>query len=236
MNPVPVIVTVVPPALVPDVGEIEVIAGTGAKPNTYPAPWWVLPPIWACGAPATNVAPETATEPPNSSNSAPPVAASFALCVPFAQPPAGLSNTYAAPCPVLAPIAASAAPAMTVLAESATDPPSASPAAPSEAVSFAVCVPFAQPPPGSTNTYAAPCPPFPPIAASGAPATAVPPDTATEAPSSSPAAPSEAVSFAVCVPVDQPPPGSANTYAAPRPPLASTGAPATTVAPDTATE
>ena len=62
--------------------------------------------------------------------------------------------------------------------------------------------------PERSNTYAAPVREF----LSGAPTTAVEPEIATEEPNSSPAAASEAVSFACC---DQVVPERANTYAAP---------------------
>ena len=51
---------------------------------------------------------------------------------------------------------ANGAPATTVLPEIATEKPSWSKAAPSEAVSLAASVSLAQPPEGFTNTYAAP--------------------------------------------------------------------------------
>ena len=122
-------------------------------------------------------------------------------------------------------VVAVAAPAATVdpspdtaIAFPPLSPPRLSWAAPSEAVSFAVwCwgwVPLPQPPPGCTNTYAAPCPAFAPMAASGAPAATVDPspETAIEEPNRSFAAASDAVSVANCsVAPDQPPAGRAKT-------------------------
>jgi hypothetical protein len=71
-------------------------------------------------------------------------------------------------------------PATIVEPDTATEVPRLSYMPPSEAVSFAVCVALAQPPAGSTNTYTAPCPVLAPSVAYGAPATIVPPETATE--------------------------------------------------------
>src|SRR5205807_44496 len=94
--------------------------------------------------------------------------------------------------------------------------------------------------PGSLKTYAAPCSEFELTRAFGAPATIVPPDTATADPSKSDAAPSEAVSLVCCGGLaPHPAAGSLNTYAAPCTefePTPAPAAPATTVAPDTATE
>ena len=77
------------------------------------------------------------------------------------------------------------------------------------------------------------------MSSKGAPATIVSPDTATDQPRSSPAAPSPAVSL-VCVAVAQVPPGGrTNTYADPRSlfvGMSSKGAPATIVSPDTAAD
>ena len=69
---------------------------------------------------------------------------SLAVCVELTQPPAGLTYTYAALLP--------GAPATIVSPSIATDVPNACPAAPSEAVSLAVCVAFAQPDAGFVNT------------------------------------------------------------------------------------
>jgi hypothetical protein len=71
---------------------------------------------------------------------------------------------------------------MTVPPETATDTPSRSREAPSEAVSFAVWVPSAQPERGLTNTYAAPCEALAPAVARSAPAVTVSPKIANDRP------------------------------------------------------
>ena len=76
---------------------------------------------------------------------------------------------------------------------------------------MAVWVSFDQPPAGCVKTYAAPWRSFAPILAPGAPAIAVVPETATELPSRSDLAPSEAVSLAAWVSLDQPPAGCVKT-------------------------
>ena len=57
MNPVPVILTVVPPLVVPDVGVSEVTVGVGAvNVNSWPVPDVAVPPAvvtWTLTAPAT---------------------------------------------------------------------------------------------------------------------------------------------------------------------------------------
>src|ERR1700722_15626352 len=122
-------------------------------------------------------------------------AVSSAVWVALAHPDAGSTNTYAAPSLAVL----FAAPATIVFPDTATDDPRAPPVAPSEAVSSAVWVAFAHPDAGFTNTYTAPCCVLAPTLCEGAPATIVFPDTATDRPSSSSVAPSEAVSSAVWV-------------------------------------
>src|SRR6266545_3854247 len=147
-------------------------------------------------------------------------------------------NTYADPWSTLAPTSSHQAPATTVSPDTATETPSRSHRAPSEAVSFAVSVPLAQPSAGLTNTYTDPWLSLSPTSSSYALATSVSPDSATAQPSRSPAAPSEAVSLAVSVPLAHPSAGLTNTYTAPLPsaPNLSHAALATTVSPDTATD
>src|SRR2546426_793668 len=99
-------------------------------------------------------------------------------------------NTYAAPWFELAPTSAPKAPTTAVSPETPTEVPKMSFAAPSEAVSLAICVASVQPVAGLTNTYSAPWSTWPPTVAKGAPATTVSPATATARASWSNAAPS----------------------------------------------
>src|SRR3954465_6189300 len=73
----------------------------------------------------------------------------------------------------------------------ATDQPKLKFEVPSSGSSFCTCVHAS---PERANTYTAPSPPLPPIVAYGAPITSVSPDTATENPNPSNAAPSSALS------------------------------------------
>src|SRR5262249_49928332 len=152
-------------------------------------------PTGANAAPPTSVSPLIATEPPNESPERP-RALILDVSVVLRHPVPGLRNTYAEPWDPSSP----GAPATTESPLIATELPRPSRSLPSEAVSSAVSVAAAHPPPGLTNTYAAPCPRWPPRA----PPMTVSPSMATDAPSRSTALPSDAVSLAVCVMVAQP--------------------------------
>src|SRR5258708_24491193 len=146
-----------------------------------------------------------ATDTPKRSLAFPSAAVSLAVSVRFAQPPSGLANRYVPPCP---PLLDWSAPTTTAepspLAATAT--PKTSPVPPSEAVSLAAWVPLDQEAPTLENTYAAPCAACPATVANGAPTTTVEasPLKARGSPKRSTAAPSEAVSLATSVTVDQP--------------------------------
>ncbi len=77
-------------------------------------------------------------------------AVSLAVSVPLAQPPAGFDEDVTAA--RVDGTGWGGAPATIVSPAIATDQPSRSDRAPSEAVSLAVCVPLAHPPAGLTNT------------------------------------------------------------------------------------
>ena len=123
--------------------------------------------------------------------------------------------------------------APTAMNSSLTDTacPNQSPAAPSDAVSFAEADVLLHPVSGSVNTYAAPNPS--PFSFPGAPTSTVLPLAETEYPNRSPDAPSDAVSFAEADVSAQPVSGFVKTYATPAPPPP--GVPTTMVSPDTET-
>src|SRR5579859_5566688 len=161
-------------------------------------------------APATTVLPSMLTRQPTKSLLVALATFSCAVSVVSAQPLSGSANPYTAPCPVKEPTVWFGAPTTTLVPLIATDRPKYPCATPSEDVSFAVCVMSPQPLADMTNTYAAPCWKCETVA-KGAPATTAPPLIATKLPRRCPGAPSEAVSFAVCVVLCQPLFGSANT-------------------------
>src|SRR5207253_4541327 len=119
-------------------------------------------------------------------------------------PPAGSTNTYACPwCSVDLTLRAGA-PATMTFPETATDKPKKSSSSPNDTVNSALSWSEpAQPEGGLENTYAAPVLPLWPLA----PTTTVAPETATEMPKSSLAAPSLAVSSAAGALVLAHPPG-----------------------------
>src|SRR3954451_18272773 len=169
--------------------------------NTYTAPCCPLLPSCSLGAPPAIVPLSTASAPPKpATESVGCVGVSFAVSLPSA-------NTYAAPTET----SWNGAPATTVSPDTATEAPSSSCAAASLPVSFAAWWPSAQPPPGLTNTYAAPSASRPEMSAPGAPAATVPPEIATEVPSPSLVAASDAVSTAASVPSAHPAPGFTKT-------------------------
>src|SRR5262249_26732221 len=117
-------------------------------------------------------------------------AISLACCVQVV-PPAGRTNTYAAPGSGFAPPPMNR-PTTAVSPQIATEPPSWSLVRPSDAVSFACCVQIV--PPGvRTNTYAEPWSMLAPMSSPLAPTTTVSRPIATEVPKKSFAAPSDAV-------------------------------------------
>ena len=105
--------------------------------------------------------------------------------------------------------------------------PNQSPAAPSDAVSFAEADVLLHPVSGSVNTYAAPTPS--PFSFPGAPTSTVLPLAETEYPNRSPDAPSDAVNFTEAEVSAQPVLGFVKTYAMPAPPPP--GVPTTMVSP-----
>ena len=96
-------------------------ANSQAIPPGSPSPCRIVP--------ATMVSLESATETPRRSPAAPSEAVSLSVSVPLAQPPAGLTNTYAAPWEALAPTVALDAPATTVSPNTATESPRSFPEA-----------------------------------------------------------------------------------------------------------
>ena len=124
-------------------------------------------------------------------------AVSSAVWVASRQAPAGLTNTYAAPWNACVPTLWEDAPATIVSPEIATVLPSPSEATPSEAVSRAIGVAWAQPAAGRWNTKTSPWASLAPTLRPGAPTASVSPDNATAA-NVSPATPSASVSFAAC--------------------------------------
>ncbi len=186
--------------------------GTGAW-KTYAEPWSTTAPMSSPSAPTASVTPSIATAEPKRSLTAASEATTFAVSVPLAHPPAGCSNTYTepwSPVGVSSPFAPTTTvspliPTVAAKKSGMNGPPA------SEAVSLAVnALVVAQPPPGLTNTYAAPGSPGKKTSLL-APTTTVPPSIATDVPKVSFCAPSEAVSFAVWVPLVQPPAGFSNT-------------------------
>ena len=101
-------------------------------------------------APTTIVSPLTETELPNKSASCPSEELSFAVWVPVAQPPPGLTKTYAEPCATFGPTWSKYAPTATVSPAIDTALPKESPSTPSDALSFAVSVAFTHGPVGLT--------------------------------------------------------------------------------------
>src|SRR4051812_25891550 len=204
--------------------------------NTYAVPSSMFRSKGWPGEPITTVSPDTDTDAPKWSSSTPSPALSLAVWLASSHPAAGLTKTYAFPTSVLPPNVASRAPATTVSPEMATELPSLSPAAPSEAVSSAVGLASSQPDAGLTNTSAAPCSSLVPALWSLLPTTMVSPEIAT-APTTS--AGCDSFSSAVWVALAQPEAGFSYTYATPRlapGPLLCTGALTTSVSPDIATK
>src|SRR5580765_465946 len=117
--------------------------------NMYAVRW----PEFASGA-TTMLSPLAATTLPKTPCGVASDAVSLALCVSVPlQPPAGFTNTYAAPCKASAP----GAPTTMASPLIATDWPNPSPAVPPETMSFALSVSAAfHPPAGLTNTCADP--------------------------------------------------------------------------------
>src|SRR4051794_41292294 len=102
----------------------------------------------------TVVSPLIAVVLPNRSLAWRSAAVDFEVSVALTHAPAGLTNTYADPALLSSPDAPT-----TIVSPLIAGAPKPSLACRSEAVSLAVCVTFAHPPPGLTNTYADPAPP-----------------------------------------------------------------------------
>ena len=202
--------------------------------NTYTLPECRLslgPSPGHLAAPITAVLPSSATDTPNWSSLPKSDAISLAVSssLPLSSSPSqlaqpllvvGLTNRYAAPASSLPSSSCPSAPTAMMSPSTATEIPNLSPWPRAGAVSLAVCVALTQPVSGLVNTYAAPEAStvlafWSGLSCSYAPATTVSPSTATDRANQSSAAPSEAVSLAVCVALTQPPTGLTNTYAAP---------------------